>query len=419
MAAQRDISIRVYGRPNETSPYQVDATLDDDSYFPGGQLQIPDQELLKLDLDLQPYGSLLGQCLFTAPILRALEKAYATVSSKSASQMRLRLCIDPNAADLHAYPWERLFVQWQGSAIPLAASSLIPFSRFIPLEEGQQDPIEERPIRLLLAVSSPIRLPEGLVHIDVENQLRSLTSAIATVHDLAVTVLPGHTQLSDTYLQELATLGIKVLPGSTTLERLIDAAGQHHIVHLLSHGTFDGTTAALFLEKEDGDFEKAIDTDITAGIASLSEKPKLIYLSACDSANQTGAQANKSARPMVGLAPKLVQAGVPAVIAMQTQVEIETARKLAASFYAKVLDSGEVDRALSEARFEIYGPKATEWWIPVLFLRLKNGRLFATDPVREAIQATLQKSPRKEDRFYLPLEAISLKGKELIRDWER
>ena len=309
-------------------------------------------------------------------------------------------------------------MQWQGASIPLAASSLIPFSRFIPLEEGQQDPIEDRPIRLLLAVSSPIRLPDGLVHINVEEQLRSLTSAIAKVQDLAVTVLPGHTALSQEYQQELATLGFTVLPGSTTLERLIDAAGKHHIVHLLSHGAFDGQTASLFLEKDDGDFERAIDTDIMTGIASLAAKPKLIYLSACDSANQTGAQA-KSARPMIGLAPKLVQAGVPAVIAMQTQVEIETARKLAASFYSKVLESGEVDRALSEARFEIYGPKSTEWWIPVLFLRLKNGRLFATDPVREAIQNILQKFPHLEDRFYLPLEAISLKSKELIRDWER
>ncbi len=332
--------------------------------------------------------------------------------------MRVRLCIDPNAADLHAYPWERLFMQWQGSAIPLAASSLIPFSRFIPLEEGQQEPIEDRPIRLLLAVSSPTRLPNGLVHINVEEQLRSLTAAISTVPDLDVTVLPGHTELSDAYREELAGLGFKVLPGSTTLERLIEAAGKNHIVHLLSHGTFDGKTASLFLEKEDGDFEKAIDTDITNEIASLSQKPKLIYLSACDTANQTGAQAT-SARPMVGLAPKLVQAGVPAVIAMQTQVEIETARKLAASFYAKVLESGEVDRALSEARFEIYGPKSTEWWIPVLFLRLKNGRLFATDPVREAMQAIQQQFPVREDRYYLPLEAISLKGKELIRDWER
>ncbi len=60
MAAQRDILIRVYGRSTETSAYPVDATLDDDSYFPGGELQIPEEELLKLDLDLQPYGSRLG-----------------------------------------------------------------------------------------------------------------------------------------------------------------------------------------------------------------------------------------------------------------------------------------------------------------------------------------------------------------------
>src|SRR5947209_5970272 len=369
MTPHRDIQIRGYGRLSDANPYPVDATLDDDSYFPGGELNIPVEDLLKLDLDVQPYGTRLGQCLVTPPILRALEKAYATLSSKGAAQMRLRLCIDPDASDLHAYPWERVFIQWQGSAIPLAASTLIPFSRFIPLEEGQQDPIEERPIRLLLAVSSPVRLPSGLEHIDVEAQLKSLTDGISAIPDLAITVLPGHTALSDEYKQELAKRGIDVLPGATTLERLIGAAGRHHIVHLLSHGTFDGKTGSLFLENEQGDFAKASDTDITAGFEALAAKPKLIYLSACDSANQSqttgldapnGGGLPRTARPMVGLAPKLVQAGIPAVIAMQTQVEIETARKLAAGFYAKVLEHGEVDRALSAARFEIYGPKSTD-----------------------------------------------------------
>jgi CHAT domain/NACHT domain len=408
---QRDILIRVYGRSGANGGYPVDATLDDDSYFPGGELNIPEEELLKLNLDVQPYGARLGQCLFTAPIRRAFEKAYATVSSQTAAQMRMRLSIDADAADLHALPWERLFLQWQGSAIPLAASSLVPFSRYIPLEEGQQNPIEERPIRLLLAVANPTRLPSGLEHIDAEAQLRSLTSAIAGIPDISVTLLPGRTPLQGDF-KNCATIA-----GPTTLDRLIDAAGRHHIVHLLCHGTFDGQTASLFLEKEDGDFAKAVDTDITAGIAALSEKPKLIYLSACDSANQNVGQ--QPARPFIGLAPKLVRAGVPAVVAMQTQVEIETARKLAAAFYAKVLDYGEVDRALSEARFEIYNAKSPEWAIPVLFLRLKNGRLFTTDPVREAIQAMLASVPAMDDRFYLPLEAVSLKGRDLIRDWER
>lgn len=420
MPSQRDILIRVYGRPNDTYPYPVDATLDDDSYFPGGELRIPAEELLKLELDLQPYGARLGQCLFTAPILRALEKAFATVSSKAASQMRVRLCIDSNAADLHAYPWERLFVEWQGSSIPLAASSQVPFSRFIPLEEGQQDPIEDRPIRLLLAVSNPLRLPAGLEHIDVEAQLKSLTAAISAVPDIKVTVLPGYTGVSDEYKQQLVALGYEVLPGATTLPRLIDSAGQHHIVHLLCHGTFKDQTASLFLENEEGDTAKTPDTDITTAIASLSAKPKLIYLSACDSANQNAAPAvapPATIRPLVGLAPKLVQAGVPAVIAMQTQVEIETARTLAASFYAKLMEYGEVDRALSEARFTI--SKTTEWWIPVLFLRLKNGRLFTTDPVREALQVMSRNLPSHPERYYLPLEAVSLTSKELIRDWER
>lgn len=429
---QRDILIRVYGRPNDTSAYPVDATLDDDSYFSGGELLIPEEELLKLDLDLQPYGARLGQCLFTEPILRGLKTAYATVSSEASSQMRLRLLIEPSASHLHAYPWERLLVEWEGASIPLAASTLVPFSRYIPLEQGRQDPIEERPIRMLLAVSNPIRLPFDLEHIDVEAQLRSLTAELSSIPDLQITVLPGRTPLSDEYTKELIESGCNILAGPTKLTALMEAAGGNHIVHLLSHGTFRGTskstskgsTASLFLEGDDGDCDIVDDTAIAGGIAKLAAKPKLIYLSACDSANQGDANITnqgdtgaKVARPMVGLAPKLIQAGVPAVIAMQTQVEIETARKLAASFYSKLMEYGEVDWALSEARSDI--SDGTEWWIPVLFLRLKNGRLFTTDPFRQAIDALLAKLPRQEDRFYLPLEAVSLKSRELIRDWER
>ncbi len=60
MAAQRRISIRVDGRVNETSPYQVDSTLGDYSYSRVVNLQILEQELLKLDLEFQLYDPLLG-----------------------------------------------------------------------------------------------------------------------------------------------------------------------------------------------------------------------------------------------------------------------------------------------------------------------------------------------------------------------
>jgi hypothetical protein len=79
----------------------------------------------------------------------------------------------------------------------------------------------------------------------------------------------------------------------------------------------------------------------------------------------------------VGLGPKLVQAGFPAVVAMQAQVPVETARQLSGEFYRRLMEHGVVDKAMSEARRLMFKPNRVDWGIPVLFMRLKTGALFA------------------------------------------
>jgi tetratricopeptide (TPR) repeat protein len=71
---------------------------------------------------------------------------------------------------------------------------------------------------------------------------------------------------------------------------------------------------------------------------------------------------------------------VPAVVAMQDEVPVELARTLAADFYRRLFDHGQVDRALNEARSPVYERDRFEWATPVLFLRLRDGRLFAAPP---------------------------------------
>ena len=421
MSKSRDLLIRVYGRSDDQSGYAVDAELDDNSYFFGGELRMDDAELLPLNLNIPAYGAKLGQYLFSPPIQKAFEKARASMDDDPDTQLRVRLCFGPDAQELHAYPWERLLTPWNGT--PLAASSRMPFSRFVQLPEGPQAPIEERPIRLVFAVSNPTGLPTGLQAIDVGPELASLVAAVSKVDDLHVSILPGRTPLTSEARAALAATGCEILPGNTTLDSLAVLSGQNHIVHILSHGLYRDGVASLCLEDEHGVFALAEDTAIAALIQGLARKPRLIYLSACQSAMQDpddlAPLKRRAPHPMVGLAPKLVEVEVPAVLAMQDLVAVGLAHNLAAEFYKRLLDSGEVDRSLSEARLSVYNKDSRFWAVPALFLRLKQGRLFAADPAREALNAVRARYPLKEQRYYLPLEAVSIETRPLIQNWER
>ncbi len=289
--------------------------------------------------------------------------------------------------------------------------------------EGLQAPIEERPIRLLFAVANPTALPAGLQAIAVESELAGLVQAVSKVDDLRVSVLPGRTPLSPEARAAIEAAGCEILPGNTTLDRLAVLSGRNDIVHILSHGLYRDGTASLCLENDEGGFFKAEDQAIAALIAGLAKKPRLMYLSACQSAMQDAddlaAPGTRKLHPMVGLAPKLVEAGIPAVLAMQDLVEVALAHNLSAEFYKRLLDSGEVDRSLSEARLGVYKKDSKFWAVPALFLRLKQGRLFAADPAREALNAIRTRYPLREPRFYLPLEAVSIQTRPLIENWER
>jgi hypothetical protein len=50
----------------------------------------------------------------------------------------------------------------------------------------------------------------------------------------------------------------------------------------------------------------------------------------------------------VGIGPRLVQLGVPAVIAMQDYVAMDDARLFAAAFYRSLVQNGLVDAAVNE-----------------------------------------------------------------------
>jgi hypothetical protein len=112
-------------------------------------------------------------------------------------------------------------------------------------------------------------------------------------------------------------------------------------------------------------------------------RPRLIVLASCQSAGT--ADQPQAGGYMDALGPRLAEAGIPAVVAMQGSVSIETVALFIVSFFKELQQSGSVDAAMSIARGDAMLAKRPDWWMPILFMRLKSGRVwyvpgFGDDP---------------------------------------
>lgn len=344
-----DLEIRVFQQGDEG--YPVEITL-------GGQQEFPRGYLSADVLPWVPGGDLVadGQRLFETLLADpALRSAWAEARGQ-APQRRLRLRIDTGAAELHTLPWELL----QEDLVALSANAATPFSRYLPIALPWGGPVVERPIRVLVLVSDPadIETKYGLPRADVELERTTLESAFAGVD-------PGELQ-------------VDFLEPPVTLERLEDALradGGYHILHYLGHGAFSAKRgqAVLYVQDDDGNTHLLFDHELAQLLAHQGIQPRLVFLAACQSATRSTADA------FLGMAPRLVSVGVPAVVAMQELVTVESALKFSATFYRRLLEHGLVDQAVNEARSTLLTAGRPDAAVPVLFMRLKSGQLWGAE----------------------------------------
>ncbi|HSM68880.1 MAG TPA: CHAT domain-containing protein, partial [Xanthomonadales bacterium] len=150
----------------------------------------------------------------------------------------------------------------------------------------------------------------------------------------------------------------------------------YHILHFIGHGTYkEAEGAALYMADEDNRVKVVRDRELVAMLArhlagqKAENSLRLVFLSSCETATRSPAHA------FLGLAPQLVEAGLPAVVAMQDLLPVETSRAFSATFYQRLLAYGQVDLACNQARAAILTAELPGAAIPVLFMRLQNGRL--------------------------------------------
>ena len=109
--------------------------------------------------DLAEYGGRLFARLFVGP-LRGLFRQAWIAAQRSKGVLHLQLWIQSDDPDLQAIPWELMHVsEGAGAAVPLAATPLVAFSRYLDSATPFGRPIERWPLRVLIAIGAPNDLP--------------------------------------------------------------------------------------------------------------------------------------------------------------------------------------------------------------------------------------------------------------------
>jgi hypothetical protein len=352
-SAYADLEIRILEQQAEG--YPVEITFQGEQEFPHGYLQ-PDFLPWIAGVSPTEDGERLFDWLFADNRLKA---AWAEVRCQQPHR-RIRLRIDDSAPELHAIPWELLRDAADGSAPQdLAALTATPFSRYLAGKWLPGSPVLKRPIKILVAIATPQNLADYHLTTINEDQEWTLLQEATTGLEVELTLLPQPCTLS--------ALETKLKEG-------------YHILHFIGHGSYSEKLeqAVLFMANRENQVELVKDVEFAAMLSRQladtetrpGDKLRLVFLASCQTASRSPANAFR------GFAPTLITHGLPAVLAMQDLVPVDTAREFSTVFYRQLLQHGQVDLAGNEARSALLTAKLPGAAIPVLFMRLRTGSLF-------------------------------------------
>ncbi len=300
------------------------------------------ERLQKLDVDEETL-MLLGSELFDAIFQGTVRDVYTRSQGALTAQqsLRIRLHFVANEPRITALPWEFMYDPHQG---PLALLDT-PIVRFLPQQDKLPTLAAPLPLRILLTAA---QTPPA---INIERELSAAHDALAPMADRVEVTIEPHLTMSR--FQQLLRSGF-------------------HVWHFVGHGHFDARSGSSHLLFEDtmGDPERV--SAMQLGIMLNRSGLRLVILDACSSGQI-------ATDPFRSIAPALIRAQTPAVIAMQFQVPEETTVAFSTEFYRALTEGQPIDACVTEGRravMNVSGLGRADWGIPVVYTRAQDGRLF-------------------------------------------
>lgn len=323
----------------------------------------PDDPLV---LDLDRLGQLVHDeaayaAALTEMVLRPQDVGdfYAravTVTDAKSWTLHLRLHVSgPPRFD--AIRWESL--RDPASGVPLATRPNVLLSRYLSSPDWRSIPaLPKHDLRALIVVAGPEDIerfhPNGrsLAKVKVDEELARARRALADLHVVG----------------ELAH-------GRATLANMVDALGEGiDVLYLVCHGALTDDVPRLYLEKPDGKADLVDGRKLVERLSELNRRPTVVLLCSCQSAGAGTEARTGDEGELAALGPRLAAAGMAAVVAMQGNVSMTTAASFAEAFFRALAEHGVVDLAMATARRAVRDED--DWWVPVLFSRLRSGRTY-------------------------------------------
>ncbi|WP_353356341.1 CHAT domain-containing protein [Intrasporangium sp. DVR] len=286
-------------------------------------------------MDVKDYGRRLGDALFAGDVGRLFRQSLSTAKQQG-SGLRVRLGLE-SSPDLEPIPWEYLYDSELGRFLTL--SSQTPIVRSLEALDVPAPVQVVAPLRVLVMISSPSDLPQLAVAHE-EELLRATTADLVSSGRLELVVLTQAT-LSDLQRALLDTF---------------------HVFHFVGHGGFDKGAAegVLVLEREDGTSHR-VGASRLGTLLHDANGMQLVVLNACEGARTSGRDA------FSGVAQAVVRQGLPAVVAMQTEISDRAALVFSHEFYYFLTRGLPIDAAICEVRKAMAtSDEASEWGTAVL-----------------------------------------------------
>ncbi|MEI6779028.1 MAG: tetratricopeptide repeat protein, partial [Chloroflexales bacterium] len=309
--------------------------------------------LLAHGLDPAAYGRTLIAQVFADLRLRDAWRDARRVADGADLPLRLRLRLSTTDAGIHALRWETL--RDPITDVPLATDARLLLVRSLDTDNTRPIRLEPKPaLSALFVVANPSDLGRyEMAEIDVAGEVGRVQAALGGI---ALTVIGD----VDGARSRRATLG--------AIQDALRA--QPTIFCLMCHGQHTGDDTNLWLENNEGTTAHITGSVLTQILSQSDRPPLLVILIACE-----GGGKSHHDGPLAALGPRLAHTGVGAVLAMQDKVSISAATRLLPVLFEELARDGQIDRAVALARAALR--EGNEWWVPALWLRMRDGRLWA------------------------------------------
>jgi hypothetical protein len=293
-------------------------------------------------------GTLLFEDLMQDDLRELWVQARAELDNAGAPGLRIRLLIDPPG--VAALPWESLYDRRRQQPFGADASiSLVRVANQVGYVGRARSLQATLPLKILIAAVDD---PDGVgAGINTRQELATVEAILAPLrpHKIDLQIISGRLDIH-------------------TLRRHL-VEHQPDIFHLISHGEPD----YLLLWNREGEPALVSGSQMQAALRQV-DSLKLVFLNACLAGQPDGKL------PFAGVAHRLLQANLPAVIAMQFNIADGVAIEFAASLYEALVAGdcpGAVDRAVGVARTNLYisDPGHIGYMTPILWLNSEDGRI--------------------------------------------